>query len=299
MVRVASVELVGLALAVPARAVDDELSGRWVCKTEFLTVTTVLLPDGRYFAEIKVGDAVVPERGKYSAQGGTITFDPHGEKAMTYPYRLTGDTLEVTTPEVGRMLYTRVNTAKEVAAEAAKADEAKAKEDAGWRKRLETAVMAKQPPHVAVGDVPADENFEKVFDKPTVFTKPQLYLRRGSEEYVYEGGNPPGTFRTYFNWHFLPTGRVYVDATTYTGGVALPKALQGPNGTYYVSGKSEVRKFGRYKIEKDETIVIEMDDGEKADTKLFDGRRNMSWGKSIYGNVIWELEALERMKQKR
>jgi hypothetical protein len=297
MLRIASVVVIALVLVGPARAAEDDLAGRWVCQTEFLKVTTLILPDGRYFAEIKVGETVVPQRGQYSIKDGKITFDPQGEKAVTYPYRYTGDTLEVTTLELGKMTYKRVNTAKEVIAEAAKADAVKAKEDDEWRKKFEIAVMTKQPPHVAVGAVPEDKNVEKIFDKPTVFAKQQLYLRVNQVEYVYRDNNPPGTFKTYFHWHFLSTGRVFVDATTYTGAVAVPKNQQGPFGTYYVSGKTEVKKFGRYKIEKDETITIEMDDGEKAEVKLIDGRRNMTWGKTVYGNVYWELEALKRLEK--
>ncbi|MCE9565776.1 MAG: hypothetical protein K8U57_27440 [Planctomycetes bacterium] len=292
--------LVGLAalLAGPAAcAAVDELAGRWVYKTELLTVTTVFLADGRYFAEIKVGDNPVPQRGRYSIKGGKVTIEPQGEPTVVYPYVYADDTLEITTPELGKMTYRRVNTAKEIAAEAAKADAAKAKEDDEWRAKFEVTVMTKQPPHVAVGDVPADKNVEKVFDKPTVFAKQQLYLHNGLTEFVYANGNPPGKFKTYFNWHFLPTGRVYVDATTYTGAVALPKNQQGPWGTYYVSGKTETKKFGRYKVGKDEALIIEMDDGEMVEAKFIDGRRNMVWGKSTYGNVVWELEALKRLEK--
>lgn len=297
MSRFVSAAVVALAIVAPARAADDDISGRWVYKTELLTVTSVFVADGRYFAEIKVGDNPVPQRGRYALKGGKITIDPQGEDAVVYPYRYTGDTLEVTTPELGKMTYKRVNTAKEIAAEIEKADAIRAKEDAEWRKKFDVAVMTKQPPSVAAGAVPADKNFEKVFDAPTVFAKQQLYVRYGREEYVYANGDPPGKFKTSFDWHFLPTGRVYVDATTYTGAVAVPKNQQGPFGTFYVAGKTETKKFGKYKLDKDDALVIEMDDGEKIEAKFIDGRRNLVWGKAVYGNVVWELEALKRMEK--
>ena len=297
MSRFVSAALLALFVGVPARA-DDDITGRWVYKTELLTVTSVFVADGRYFAEIKVGENAVPQRGRYSLKDGKITIDPQGEERVVYPYRYTGDALEITTPDLGKMTYKRVNTAKEIAAEIKEADAIRAKEDAEWRKKFDAAVMTKQPPHVAAGDVPADKNVEKVFDAPTVFAKQQLYVRNGREEYVYANGNPPGKFKTHFNWHFLPTGRVYVDSMSYTGAVAVPKNQQGPFGTFYVSGKTEVKKFGKYKIEKDDALVIEMDDGEKVDAKFIDGRRNMVWGKAVYGNVVWELEALKRLEQK-
>jgi hypothetical protein len=92
--------------------------------------------------------------------------------------------------------------------------------------------------------------------------------------------------------------RVYVKAISYTGSVLAPR--QGFVTRYHVSGTTEVKKFGRYRIEKDESVTVAMDDGEKAALKLIDGRRNLTWGKTTYGNALWELEALKRAeKQKR
>jgi hypothetical protein len=284
--------------AEPARP-DPALAGRWLYKGQFLTVESVLLPDGRYFAETRVGDAKVPQRGKYSVKDGKITFDVEGGNPVTYPYRLKDDKLEVTTTELGKMVYSRIATGREVVAEARKADAARAKEDDEWRKKLAVEKMLKQPTHVAVGEVPADKNVERIFEKPAVFTKPQLYLRQGLEEYVYRNNDPPGAFRTHFHWHFLPTGRVYVKAVTYTGSVLAPRQPGLLVNRYYVSGKTEVKKFGRYRIEKDESVTVEMDDDEKAALKLIDGRRNLTWGKTMYGNVHWELEALKRMEKKK
>ena len=280
---------------LPAAPDEPPLAGRWVHTTEFLTVTSTLLPDGRYFTETKVGGVVVPERGRYTVKGDRLTVEAVGGGSVTATFALDKDTLTVTTPDKVEMRYTRVATAAEVAAEAKKADAAKAKEDAAWREKFAVATMKAQPKHVAAGAVPEDENVKTVFDTPDVFTAPQLYLRDGQAEYVYEGGKPAGRFRSHFHWHFLPTGRVYVDAVTYTGATEVPKPLRGPWPTYYATGKAEQKKFGKYKVEKDE-VVVEMDDGEKLKLTLTDGRRNLVWGASVYGNVAWELEALKKAK---
>jgi hypothetical protein len=284
--------LAALAALLPGAPGDAPLAGRWVHKTEFLTVTSTLLPDGRYFSETRVGDVVVPERGKYAVKDGVVTLAPIGGEAAALPFALDGDTLVVTGPGGLKMAYKRVATAAEVAAEAKKADAAKDKEDAAWRERFPVAAMKAQPKHVAVGAVPDDKNVKQVFETPDVFASPQLYFREGNQEFVFERGAPPGRFKTYFNWHFLPTGRVYVDATSYTGGVEVPRALRGPLPTYYATGKTESKKFGKYKIDHDE-VAIEMDDGEKVRVSLIDGRRNLLWGDTVYGNVVWEREALK------
>lgn len=286
--------LAAVVLFAPA-ADPPAVAGRWVSKNEFVTVTSVLLPDGRYFAETKVGDTVVPERGKWTLKGKKLTLDPQGGTAVTLTIVMDGDTISSTSPDGTTLVYTRANTAAEVAAEAKKADAAKAEEDAGWKKKFAVASMTKQPKHVAVGAVPDDKNVADVFDTPDVFTSAQLYLRDGNQEFVYQSGDPPGRYKTYFHWHFLPTGRVYVDAESYAGGVEVPKALRGPLPTYYATGKSEQKKFGKYKVEKDE-VVVQMDDGEKVRMELIDGRRNLVWVKAVYGNVVWELEALKRVK---
>ncbi len=272
---------------------DAPLAGRWVYKTEFLTVTSTLLPDGRYFAETKVADTIVPERGKYTDKDGKLTLEPLGGAAVAFTYALDKDTLVVITPDRVKMEYKRVATGAEVAAEAEKADAVKAKEDGEWKDKFAVGTMKMQPKHVAAGAVPEDKNVKQVFDAPDVFTSQQLYLREGQSEFIFERGNPPGRFKTYFHWHFLPTGRVYVDATSYTGAVEVPKALRGPLPTYYATGKTEQKQFGKYKGEKD-NVVVEMDDGEKIRMTLIDGRRNMVWGKAVYGNVVWELEALKK-----
>jgi hypothetical protein len=282
-----------LAAFAPAAPDEATLAGRWVYKTDFLTVTSTLLPDGRYFAETKVSDTAVPERGKYTVKDGTLTLEPLGGAAVTFTYTLDKDTLVVVTPDRVKLEYQRVATGAEVAAEAKKADAAKAKEDDKWKEKFAVGTMKVQPKHVAAGAVPEDENVKAVFDSPDVFSSQQLYLREGQAEYVFRDGNPPGRFKTYFHWHFLPTGRIYVDATTYTGATEVAKALRGPLPTYYATGKTEQKKFGRYKVEKDE-VVIEMDDGEKVKMTLIDGRRNLVWDKAVYGNVTWELGALKK-----
>lgn len=278
---------------LPGAPEETPLAGRWVYKTDFLIVTSTLLPDGRYFAETRVGETVVPERGKYTVKDRKLMLEPLGGTAVTFTFTRDGNTLVVTTADSVTMTYKRVATGAEVAAEAKKADAAKALEDATWKEKFAVALMKIQPPHMAVGPVPEDKNQKQVFDSPEVFTSPQLYLRNGQQEFVYENGNQPGRFKTYFHWHFLPTGRVFVDATSYIGAVEVPKALRGSLPTYFATGKTEQNKFGKYKIEKDD-VVIEMDDGEKVWMSLIDGRRNLVWDKAVYGNVTWELESLKK-----
>jgi uncharacterized protein (TIGR03067 family) len=145
------------------------------------------------------------------------------------------------------------------------------------------AVMDKQPkPDPAAAAVIApDDHPERVFDRPTVFTGPQLYAR-----FVYLLSPTPDTFgrQTVLEqsgqWWFLPTGRTHLKMTHYQG--PLPKQ---PNQEIVSGG------WGRYTVEDGFRIRVEFDTKEKAKLYLADGRRSLLWGGQTYNNMLDEDRA--------
>ena len=65
-----------------------------------------------------------------------------------------------------------------------------------------------------------------------------------------------------------------------------------------------VTYWGRYRVEPGENgaatdrVAVETDAGEKIRLELIDGRRNLVWGTTLYGQVDWENEALRRTRAK-
>ena len=61
--------------------------------------------------------------------------------------------------------------------------------------------------------------------------------------------------------------------------------------------------WGRYRVEKDdkgrEVMSLESDAGEKLTHELIDGRRNLLFGDTLYGNTLWELYALQKAEGKK
>ncbi len=287
---------------------DPRLVGRWTCTQDFQKITITFLPDGRYFSTLEVAGVPLDESGAYAVEGGTLVFRTPTGQTATYAIRsLEGARLVVTTDALPAPLDFAREPGSEtkVLEEARAADAAKARDDAAWRARLPIAVLETQPPHVAVGEVPADPQVKRIFERPTVFKGPNLYLRLSFETYVHRPGTgkPTGTFRTSAKWYFQSTGRVFVKFDTYMGSEVEGKRPGEPvdpvgDATRPRIISSEVHKqsWGRYRIEPGEAedrVVLEMDDGEKIEMRLTDGRRRLFWGESVYDQVEWAKESLE------
>lgn len=279
---------------------DPRLVGRWHCKiNDFQKSVAVFLPDGRYFVVIETGGVAQSQQARYRVNGDRLVFHFKGaDKPHAYTFALDEDILSLRGTDFGDLtLKKEAGSDKVVVEEARKADEAKRADDDHWRERFPAAVLDRRTPHVPVGEVPADPKPTRIFERPTVITSPQLYLRENTVEYIYENGNPPGVFKTHFNWHFLPTGRVYVVAVTYTGAVKA-RERQSFWGTYYVAGKNEVKTWGRYRMHDTDAVDVDFDDGTQAAVRFTDGRRSLTWGASTYGNVVWALEAIKQSQGK-
>src|SRR5207249_1882627 len=115
-----------------------------------------------------------------------------------------------------------------------------------------SAVMEKQPKptpdlEAVLG---ADPNPVRVFQKPTVFTGPQLF---GYFSYIpsQDALNRRTLFTTDNRLWLLPTGRAYFRIVSYQG-------LVSPKGDDTV-----FQAWGRYTIEADFRVRIEYDSGEQ------------------------------------
>lgn len=283
-----------------AKKGDPRFVGRWVCEpNQFQKFVGTFLPDGRYGVIITTAGVEQAQQARYWVEGEQLVFHfLQEEQPRRFAFTLEGNRLTVRGTPVGDIAYEKqAGSEQQVVEEARQADAAKTKEDERWRAKFASARLTKQPPHVPVGEVPADPRPQHIFDRPTVFTGPQLYVRELPQEYIYANGIPPGIFKTHWHWHFLATGRLYVVAVTYTGST---KARERESfwGTYYVNGKNELKQWGRYRLGEQDSVEIEYDDGSQAALRLLDGRRNLLWGQSVYGNIVWELEALKQYQRK-
>lgn len=153
-------------------------------------------------------------------------------------------------------------------------------EDNQWCARLRLARMGGQPPHMPVGEIPADPNVGNVFSAPIIFEETQLYIWLSSTTYSIEGyGNG---YRNRQTFYFLPTGRFYYKTVMYYGQVTPEGKVSAMWGRY------------RFTSESGDEIELETDQGERLVLPIKYGRRNLIWDETVYGQVDWENEALRR-----
>jgi uncharacterized protein (TIGR03067 family) len=144
--------------------------------------------------------------------------------------------------------------------------------------------MEKQPnpyplPQPILG---VDPQPKRVFDKPTVFTGPQLY-----SYYVYllnEGKDFLGrqtVLEQSDDWWLLPNSRARIRMSQYQG--PLPK--EANKETVSVA-------WGRYTIEDGFRVQFESDLKEKLTLYLVSGRRTLVWQGSAYSSMFDEDHAL-------
>ncbi len=275
------------------QASPERLVGIWVFRDMFQTVEIWFLADGRYSATIKIGDAAVPENGRYEVRGAKLKLAPQGAEPVTYDYSLSGNRLTLSGGNYGApQTFEKVPGSEvKVAGEARRADAGKAREDAEWRARIKVAPIGRRPAHVPVGEVPADPNGDHVFKAPTIFSQESLYLRLTPYKLQSRDGTASDVFNSW-KWYFLPTGRVFVRTEQFRPGGRYDPAR--PRG--------EVKTFwGAYRIEPGaevDKVYVETDQGEKVEMEIRDGRRNLYWGNDVYGHVEWEREALRRQAGK-
>jgi len=293
-----SMAVVVIALALGAhpcraQAAPERLVGIWVFRDMFQTVELWFLADGRYSATTRVGDAAVPESGRYEVRGTKLTLAPQGAGPVTYDFALAGSRLTLSGGNYAApQTFEKVpGSEAKVAGEARRADAGKAREDAEWRARIKVAPIGRRPAHIPVGEVPADPNSGHVFKTPTVFTEQNLYLRLTPYKLRLSDGTASDVFNSW-KWYFLPTGRVFVRSEQFRPGGRYDSAR--PRG--------EVKTFwGAYRIEPGaevDKVYVETDQGEKVEMEFRDGRRNLYWGNEVYGHVEWEREALRRQAAK-
>jgi len=285
-----------LALGVgPGLAQEStRLVGTWVYRDALRTVEIGFLPDGRYAASIKIGEATVPENGRYELKGTKLTLAPQGAAPVTYNFSLVGNKLTLSGGNYPQPLtYIKVpGSEAKIIAEASRADASKSREDAEWRSRIKVAPLNKQSVHVPVGEVPADPNQGHIFKGSTVFSSEALYLRLTPYQLRFANGSSRQVFNSW-KWYFFPTGRVFVRTEEFVQGRRYdPGNPRGEIKTYW----------GAYRIEPGaevDQVSVETDQGEKITMELRDGRRNLYWGNESYGHVEWEKEAVRRQVEKK
>lgn len=276
----------------------DDLVGRWVHNNGITLNTLTILPDGHYAFSLKVGDQVLNEHGTFTVAEGKLTLKPSEGEAKTYQLTRNGEKVTLNDGVFPAEYARQAGSAEAVVAEARQAAAAKADQDAMWQRRFATAA-AKPRANIAVGDVPEDPHPEKVFENATAFAEQQQYVRFWNPTIFYrvERGPDPGGGRPQTRLHFLPNGRFHYVNIAYTGAAGEEGQLR--NGTVTVT-----REWGRYTIEpgrQKSALTMKSDKGEDIACELIDGHRNLSWpgaeGRTIYGNVVWELEALKQAQK--
>ena len=284
-----------LALGTPPSLAQrpDALVGSWVYRDMFRTLRISFLPDGRYWLQTAIGETTLDASGRYQFAGTRLTLSPPDADPITYTVSLAGTKLTLSggDAESPMAFEKEPGSEQKLLALAREADAAKAQEDARWRARLPVARLQQPPPpHVAVGEVPADPRKAHVFKDPMVFRDQNLYLRLTPYTLRFAGGATADVFNS-TKWYFLPTGRVFIKMEQYHEGQRYdPTNPQGDVKTFW----------GAYRVEtsgEGERVVVETDEGEKIEMRLEDGRRNLYWGKEVYGQVDWENEALRRQGQ--
>ncbi|MEO6350298.1 MAG: hypothetical protein ABIP53_06570 [Candidatus Limnocylindrales bacterium] len=177
--------------ATPAPEGYAPLVGRWTYEDEFISRVLAFLPDGRYLEVTTVGATPLDESGTYAVDGTSLTLSPFGEDAVTYDLAMDGAVLTI----VGGGYSSVAQFALEpgspegILGEAQEADAIEAQLDAQWRARIPVALMAQQPPHVALDEVPEDPNVANIFGTPTIFVSPELYLEISLAEVTYVDGS--------------------------------------------------------------------------------------------------------------
>jgi hypothetical protein len=143
-----------------------------------------------------------------------------------------------------------------------------------WKDALEArpvAVMDGKPQPIAVLGL-ADPKSERIFDRPSVFSRIRMY----GDYYFSTDLSPIGLVMLTEHdnhWWFLPNGRAYLQTKQYYGPIS-------PRGKDAVLGA-----WARYTIETDFRVRIEFDTGEKAVAYLVDGRKSLLWGATFYSGV--------------
>lgn len=282
----------------PARAAEGDesprkaLVGVWDAQpNEFLKISAAFLPDGRYSVTYDTAGVKTEEHGKFVLKDDRLTFNATSGGHKTYKYARRGDERFVLeADDVPAQTYTRqAGSEKAVVEKARKDDEAKAREDEEWKAKLTVGGVEPGEAPVA-GDIVPDKHADAYFKDSTVFKPATGYIRLWlQEQFVVRDGPDPGKGYNQTRWYFFPNGRVFYKDIHYT--------RKGPDtATVRVTDA-----WGKYKIERGEagaeTVSMVMDSGEKIAADLIDGRRNLRWGETVYGNPTWEQEALKRLQQ--
>lgn len=268
---------------------DTRLVGRWNGElNEFHKVSISFLPGGTVAIVQKIADVEQPAiKGTYRIKHDKIIFN-FGDKESEEPLALSGTTLKIELEGSGTVTFEK----EAGSAEKMMALEADlAKEDAKWKSRFPVGTLERPFAIDPTGQIPNDANFERAKAGTTVFSELQLYFRDNSQTYVSRN-KPTEPKHSHIRYYFLPNGRIYLASVTYLGSDKVPEA-ESFWGTYYIDSERELNQWGTYKIAGDQ-VQITWDDNSVTKAALIDGRRNLKAGNSIFGNVIWEQDALKR-----
>ncbi len=297
----------GRAAAAPANATPPDpadatppakaspLVGTWNHEGQFMVGSISLRPDGKYSSWLTArGVPRDPEYGTWESDGSHLTIRC-GANEVTYDLTVEGDRMTLSGGNVAEpLLYVKVpGSEKTVAADGERADAAAAAEDEKWRNQIQVRPLAGPAKLVSAGELSEDPNWKDVEIGAGVFSSAQDYVRISTQQYMYRPGQgPAGRFRTTTRWSFLANGRVFVKAVQYAGSTKPDDVEQPWGGLYYIDGEDPKAYWGRYSIGADDSLHVVLDDTSTMDAAFTDGRRNMVWKGSTYGNVVWETEAL-------
>lgn len=270
----------------------EHLVGQWLWDNDHVRVAYWLGADGKYRADYKGIALPIREEGTWRLDQKELTLEPRFEPKQQWSILREGkERIFYSSTGEPRVLK---HVDNEESPQGATEAEEKAL-DKTWRERLPVSAMGRQPAHVAVGEVPADPALAKVFPKARVFTRPVVYLRWGRTSYWVRSRAEAGPLRSSMQWHFLPTGRVFVRVSHCQGTETIPHHRDFW-GAFYL-GQVDTQSFwGRYHIEEDERVVIELDTGEKRTLQLEKGRRSLVSDKAAYLNVDWQTELSRQLR---
>lgn len=264
---------------------DSRLTGYWIGSYGAIKITIGFLPDGRYFSEVKESDDAQPERetGQYQVSGNQLIIKGRNG-TQNYDFRLAGNKLTLSGGIFDEPItfVKKSGSETEIAEDMRQTNANENKENDAWRQRIPVAPLTKRSSsgNGGVGDLPKDPNPSRIFQKPTVFTELEVYLKLGAPQtMVFSDGSRRGVFNE-TNWYFFPEGRVFVRSVLYRE--------NGP------AKGQVVESWGRYTVQpggEEEAVTVEFDSGEKHILNLIDGRRNLQWDNRTYGNLKWEQDS--------
>jgi hypothetical protein len=266
--------------------------GLWTANTPGQSAELIFRHDGQFRLNRCSGGVLSQDYGLYAADmaSRTLIYDSRFVPAQTLGMDFYGNTLTVYGGVNAPSTYVvNLGTVDASIAQSFAADGADALVDGQWLNRIPIALRNPNAVQMPTGDIPADPFPTRIFPDPTVFSGYQLYRRLIASSVVF---NENGTLKSWpvvntREWHFFPTGRVMVRFKNHLPGATYPNTIEDVStswGAYRITPRTALQDI--LHIYADNLLFIEMDNGDRAEMTLEDGRRNLFWSKD--SQIQWE-----------